>query len=78
LPAADPETANLLAKVLTKQGINIRTGIKGVRQERKKDGIHVTLEDVKTAKQEEIVVDKILVATGRRPRGKGLGLEAIG
>jgi dihydrolipoamide dehydrogenase len=78
LPAADPETANLLAKVLTKQGIAIRTGTKGVRQERKKDGIHVTLEDVKTGKQEEIVVDKILVATGRRPRGKGLGLEAIG
>ncbi|MBF6593795.1 MAG: dihydrolipoyl dehydrogenase [Thermaceae bacterium] len=78
LPAADPETTNLLGKILTKQGINIRTSIKGVKQEKKKDGIHVTLEDVKTGKQEEIVVDKILVATGRRPRGKGLGLEAAG
>lgn len=78
LPAADPETANLLAKVLTKQGIAIKTNTKGVKVERKKDGLHVTLEDVKSGKQEEIVVDKILVATGRRPRGKGLGLEAIG
>ncbi|WP_337870835.1 dihydrolipoyl dehydrogenase [Meiothermus sp.] len=78
LPAADPETANALAKILGKQGITIKTGTKGVKQEKKKDGIHVTLEDVKTARQETIVVDKILVATGRRPRGKGLGLEAIG
>jgi len=78
LPTADPETAGLLAKILTKQGIAIKTHTKGVQVERKKDGLHVTLEDVKTGKQEVIVVDKILVATGRRPRGKGLGLEAIG
>lgn len=78
LPAADPETAGLLAKILTKQGLTIRTNTKGVKQEKKKDGIHVTLEDVKTGKQETLVVDKILVATGRRPRGKSLGLEAIG
>ncbi|GIW33024.1 dihydrolipoyl dehydrogenase [Meiothermus sp.] len=78
LPAADPETAGLLAKILGKQGIAIRTQTKGVKVEKKKDGLHVTLEEVKTATQETIVVDKILVATGRRPRGKGLGLEAIG
>ena len=78
LPAADPETAGLLAKVLTKQGITIRTSTKGVKVERKKDGLHVTLEDLKSGQQDTLVVDKILVATGRRPRGKGLGLEAIG
>ncbi|WP_027892948.1 dihydrolipoyl dehydrogenase [Calidithermus chliarophilus] len=78
LPAADPETANLLAKVLTKQGIAIKTNTKGVKVERKKDGLHVALEDVKSGEQSTLVVDKILVATGRRPRGKGLGLEAIG
>jgi len=78
LPAADPETAGLLAKVLIKQGIVIKTNTKGVKVERKKDGLHVTLEDVKSGAQEEVVVDKILVATGRRPRGKGLGLENIG
>jgi len=78
LPAADPETAGLLAKILTKQGITIRTNTKGVKVERKKDGLHVTLEDVKSGQQDTLVVDKILVATGRRPRGKGLGLEAIG
>lgn len=78
LPSADPETAGLLAKILTKQGITIKTNTKGLEQEKKKDGLHVTLEDVKTSKQETIVVDKILVATGRRPRGRGLGLEAIG
>jgi len=78
LPAADPETAGLLAKILSKQGIVIRTQTKAVQVERKKDGLHVTLEDLKTGQQDTLVVDKILVATGRRPRGKGLGLEAIG
>jgi dihydrolipoamide dehydrogenase len=78
LPAADPETAGLLAKVLIKQGIVIKTHTKGLKLQRKKDGLHVTLEDVKSGAQEEVVVDKILVATGRRPRGKGLGLENIG
>jgi len=78
LPAADPETANTLAKILSKQGITIKTDTKGVKQEKLMDGIHVTLENVQTNKQETLVVDKILVATGRRPRGQGLGLEAIG
>lgn len=78
LPAADPETANLLAKILTKQGLVIRTNTKALKVEKKKDGLVVTLEDLKTPKQETLVVDKILVATGRRPRGKGLGLEDIG
>lgn len=78
LPSADPETAGLLAKILTKQGIKLKTATKGVKVERKKDGMHVTLEDVKSGAQETLVVDKILVATGRRPRGKGLGLEAVG
>jgi dihydrolipoamide dehydrogenase len=78
LPAADPETANLLAKVLAKQGIAIKTGTKGVKVERKEGAMHVTLEDVKAGTTSTLVVDKILVATGRRPRGKGLGLEGIG
>ncbi|WP_299430123.1 dihydrolipoyl dehydrogenase [uncultured Meiothermus sp.] len=78
LPAADPETANLLAKILGRQGITIRTNTRGVKVDKKRDGLHVTLEDVKTHKQEALVVDKILIATGRRPRGQGLGLEAIG
>lgn len=78
LPAADPETANLLAKVLIKQGITIKTGTKGVKVERQESGMQVTLEDVKSGAQSTMGVDKILVATGRRPRGKGLGLEAIG
>lgn len=78
LPAADSETANLLAKTLAKQGIGIKTGTKGVKYEKKKDGLYVTLEDVKSGKQETLVVDKILVAVGRKPRSGGLGLEAAG
>ncbi len=78
LPAADPETANLLAKILGKEGITIKTQTKALGVERKKDGLHVTLENTQSGQPETLVVDKILVATGRRPRGKGLGLEAIG
>ncbi|RDI96087.1 dihydrolipoyl dehydrogenase [Meiothermus sp. QL-1] len=78
LPAADPETAGLLAKALGKQGIAIRTRTKGVGVERKKDGLHVTLENVESGARDTLVVDKILVATGRRPRSRGIGLEAVG
>ncbi len=78
LPGSDTEVANLLARILGKQGITIKTQTKAVGYEKKKDGYHVTLEHVETGAQEEIVVDKILVAVGRRPRTQGLGLEAAG
>ncbi|GAB6942393.1 dihydrolipoyl dehydrogenase [Thermus brockianus] len=78
LPAGDPETAALLRRALEKEGIRVRTGTKAVGYEKKKDGLHVRLEAAQGGGGEEIVVDKILVAVGRKPRTEGLGLERAG
>ncbi|GAA5334194.1 dihydrolipoyl dehydrogenase [Thermus hydrothermalis] len=78
LPAGDPETAALLRRALEKEGLKVRTGTKALGYEKKKDGLHVLLEPAQGGQQEEVVVDKILVAVGRKPRTEGLGLERAG
>ncbi len=77
VPTSDPDAAKELAKSFKKRGIDIRTKTKAVKQEQKDDGLHVTLEDT-DGKQETLVVDKILVAVGRRPNTNNIGLESIG
>jgi len=77
VPASDPDAAKELHKSFEKRGITIKTGTKAVSQKKTKKGIEVVLED-KEGKQETVTVDKLLVAVGRRPNGKNLGLEAIG
>lgn len=77
VPASDSDAARELHKSFEKRGITIKTGTKAVSQKKTKKGIEVVLED-KDGKQETVTVDKLLVAVGRRPRGKGLGLEDIG
>ncbi|MGQ9692182.1 MAG: dihydrolipoyl dehydrogenase [Thermaceae bacterium] len=78
LPQGDGETAGLLARSLAKEGIKIQTGTKALGYEAKKDGLHVALEKVEGGSIQTLVVDKILVAVGRRPKSQGLGLEALG
>ncbi len=76
-PLSDPDVAKELHKAFEKRGVKIRTGSKAVSQKKTKSGLEVTLQG-KDGQQEKLVVDKLLVAIGRRPNGKGLGLEAIG
>lgn len=76
-PLSDKDVSKELAKSFKKRGISIKTSTKAVSQKKTKDGIEVTLED-KHGKQEVVVVDKLLVAVGRRPNGANLGLEALG
>jgi dihydrolipoamide dehydrogenase len=77
VPTADPDIVKELRKAFESRGVTIRTGTKAVSQTRTDDGIEVTLE-TKDGQTETIVVDKILVAIGRSPNGKGIGLEEIG
>ena len=78
LPQGDPETAALLRRALEKEGIRVRTKTKAVGYEKKKDGLHVRLERAEGGEGGEVVVDKVLVAVGRKPRTEGLGLEKAG
>lgn len=77
VPAADPDIAKALRKSFEKRGMDIRTSTKAVEQKQTEDGIEVTLEN-DAGEQETVTVDRVLVAVGRRPNGKGLGLEDIG
>ncbi|HEY0886002.1 MAG TPA: dihydrolipoyl dehydrogenase [Ramlibacter sp.] len=77
LAAADAEVAKVAAREFKKQGLDIKLGCKVSGTEVKKDGVHVAYTDDKGAAQ-EIVVDKLLVAVGRRAATKGLLAEGTG
>lgn len=75
-PASDPDAAKELRKSFEKRGIEVLTGTKVAGQKSGKKGIEVALEG--EGGKRTLTVDKVLVAVGRRPNGKGLGLEEIG
>ena len=76
-PSSDADAAKELRKALEKRGIVIKTGTKVESQKPGKKGSEVVLTGADGA-SEKLVVDRILVAVGRRPNGRDLGLEAIG
>ncbi|MFC5569222.1 dihydrolipoyl dehydrogenase [Lysobacter yangpyeongensis] len=76
LAAADAEVGKVAAREFKKQGLDIRLGCKVSNTEVKKDGVHVFYTDDKG--EQEIVVDKLLVAVGRRAATKGLLAEGTG
>ncbi|WP_313501596.1 dihydrolipoyl dehydrogenase [Kaistella carnis] len=77
IPTMDGALSKELNKVLRKQGMkfNLSTGVQSV--ERNGDSVKVTAKD---KKGEEVVFegDYVLVAVGRSPYTKGLGLEKAG
>ncbi|MGY3264740.1 dihydrolipoyl dehydrogenase [Lysobacter sp. HA35] len=77
LSAADGEASKVAAREFKKQGLDIRLGCKVSNTEVKADGVHVAYTDDKGAAQ-EIVVDKLLVAVGRRAATKGLLADGTG
>jgi len=76
LAAADAEVAKTAAKEFKKQGLDIKLGAKVSKAEIKKKEVHVTYADAEGEKA--IVVDKLLVAVGRRAATKGLLAEGTG
>ena len=76
LAAADAEVAKVSAREFKKQGLDIRLGCKVSNTEVKKDGVHVSYTDDKG--EQTIVVDKLLVAVGRRAATKGLLADGTG
>jgi dihydrolipoamide dehydrogenase len=68
-----PAVGDLLADLLTGEGIDIRTGMKAASVERAGGGIRLTLESGDTVDAERLVV-----AVGRTPRTEGLGLDSAG
>jgi pyruvate/2-oxoglutarate dehydrogenase complex dihydrolipoamide dehydrogenase (E3) component len=72
LPRVDREAGDLLAGVLTEEGVDIRLNARASRVDRSNGTLKLHLGE------EELEASNILVATGRRPNAEGLGLEALG
>ncbi|MFH1601141.1 MAG: dihydrolipoyl dehydrogenase [Pseudomonadota bacterium] len=70
LAAADAEAARVALKEFKKQGLDIKLGAKVSKAEVKKNEVHLTYNDGKD--DQSLVVDKLLVAVGRKAATKGL------
>lgn len=73
LPEMEPQLGQALAEVFAKRGIGIFTGVKVEDIEIKNGSVEAVISGNHT-----LQVDKVLVATGRRPNTQDFGLESIG
>ncbi|MBL7713952.1 MAG: dihydrolipoyl dehydrogenase [Bdellovibrionales bacterium] len=79
LGGVDPELTRVVARNLTKRGVNVQTStfVKGCKVTAK--GVDVTVaEGSPTGTEKTISVDAVLVTIGRTPNSDGLGLEKTG
>jgi dihydrolipoamide dehydrogenase len=73
LPGEPAFAGEMLAAALRRAGAEIYLGSPATKAERTPDGLTLALED-----GTRIDADRLLLATGRRPRLSGLGLDALG
>ncbi|HLV26569.1 MAG TPA: dihydrolipoyl dehydrogenase [Gemmatimonadales bacterium] len=76
LPGNDVDVVKEMARVLKKQGMDLREGTRVVGAERKGDTILITVE--KNGKQETLEADRVLVSVGRKSSLGGIDAAAIG
>ena len=73
LAVEEPESSELIADVLRREGLEIHTGVKAERV--RHDGERFTV-DLSTGRS--VGGDRLLLATGRQARLRDLGLETVG
>ncbi len=83
LPTEDPWVGEALAEHLRRSGVDVRTGSSLESVEPATGGTRATLRPAGSGEgdpeePQHVEVDRVLVVTGRRPSGDGLGLELIG
>ncbi len=78
LPGADGEIAKQAQRLFTKQGIEFKLGMKVTGVEKTKTKLKLSAQPASGGDTETIEADIVLVAIGRRPYTKGLGLESVG
>ncbi len=76
LPREDPDAAAIVQESLVKDGVNLLCC--GRELQVASDGEQIRLQVNAQDKQYDIQVDQLLVAVGRAPNVKGLGLEEVG
>lgn len=75
LPSEDPAIGDALAGYLTAEGLEVHTDVRVERVERG-DGFVVRIR--KDGQVQSKSADQLLIATGRRPNTKDMGLESVG
>ena len=73
LANAEPFAGEAVATALADRGVSVLFGTEAQSVRREADGVHL-----RTGSGADLVVDEVLVATGRRPRTVDLGLETLG
>ncbi len=78
IPGTDLEVAKTFQRILEKQGIAFKLGMKVTGVAKGKTGLIASVEPAKGGAAEKIEADVILVAIGRRPFTDNLGLDEVG
>ncbi len=78
LPGMDGEVSKQMQRILQKQGLTFKLGMKVTGAKSGKKSVALTVEPAKGGAAETLEADVVLVAIGRRPYTEGLGLEAVG
>jgi dihydrolipoamide dehydrogenase len=78
LPGMDGEVSKQMQRLLQRQGLAFKLGMKVTSAVASEGGVSVTLEPAKGGAPETLIADVLLVAVGRRAFTEGLGLEAAG
>ena len=73
LPREPRPLGEALTEVLRSDGIELALGVRAIAARRERDQYFLQLDDGRT-----LGGDRLLVATGRRPRVAGIGLETVG
>jgi len=73
LASMEPSASSLVRKGLEDDGVRLRFGVSPTRVTRDDSGVQLQLDDATV-----VVVDELLVATGRRPATDDVGVEAVG
>ena len=77
-PGLDGEVAKAFQRILEKQGIAFKLGMKVLGVETKGKACKVTLEPAAGGKKETLDCELVLVCVGRLPNTQGLGLAELG
>jgi dihydrolipoamide dehydrogenase len=78
LPGMDGEVSKEMQKILKKQGMEFRLGMKVLGAKANNKGVDLNIEPAAGGKSETLSADIVLVAVGRKPYTDGLGLEKVG
>lgn len=78
LPGIDGEIAKLAQRALAKRGLKFQLGRALKSVNKTAAGLTLAMDRIGKDKEEVIEADKVLIAVGRRPVTRGLGLEELG